>query len=247
MKKKNIYFYVSVEDTKRYGLISASIIGRVRHWCDYNENNKVKDRHHQDYWWSGFISARELAEQTGINQRTIETNLTQLLKTGVLIKGIFNKKGFDRTGWYRVNPSTTIEDMIYDKSVDDIHFKSSSIYDNSVDGYTTTKETIPVNLSVNQNDKQTGNPPVNPPVNPSVEDLLIEEEQTELMLQEIEEQLELEEAQLELMLQEIDIEEQLEKLELLYKEDNFNTGDERGDVLKQIHQLKNKLTQQTLK
>lgn len=183
MKKKNIYFYVSVEDTKRYGLISASIIGRVRHWCDYNENNKVKDRHHQDYWWSGFISARELAEQTGINQRTIETNLTKLLKTGVLIKGIFNKKGFDRTGWYRVNPSTTIEDMIYDKSVDDIHFKSSSIYDNSVDGYTTTKETIPVNLSVNQNDKQTGSHSVNPPVNPSVEDLLRELEDLNFLIE----------------------------------------------------------------
>lgn len=176
MKEKNIYFYVSVEDNKRYGLISASIIGRVRHWCDYNEKNKVKDRHHQDYWWSGFISARELGEQTGINQRTIETNLTKLLKTGVLIKGIFNKKGFDRTGWYRVNPSTTIEDMIYDKSVDDIHFKSSSIYNNSVDGYTTTKETIPVNLSVNQNVKQTGSHSVSPPVNPSVE-LSVEDKQ----------------------------------------------------------------------
>ena len=173
-KKKNEYFYVSVEDTKRYGIISASIIGRVRWWCEYNEKNKVKDRYHQEYWWSGFISARELGEQTGINQRTIETNLTKLLKTGVLIKGIFNKKGFDRTGWYRVNPSTTIEDMIYDNTVDDIHFKSSSIYDNSVDGYTTTKETIPVNLSVKQNVKQTGSHSVNPSVNPSVEDLLLE-------------------------------------------------------------------------
>ena len=174
MKKKNEYFVVSVEDTKRYGLISASIIGRVRWWCEYNEKNKVKDRYHQEYWWSGFISARELAEQTGINQRTIETNLTKLLKTGVLIKGIFNKKGFDRTGWYRVNPSTLIEDTIYDNSVDDIQFKSSSIYDNSVDGYTTTKETIPVNLSVKQNVKETVRHSVNPTVNPSVEDLVLQ-------------------------------------------------------------------------
>ena len=176
MKKKNEYFYVLVEDTKRYGLISASIIGRVRWWCEYNEKNKVKDRHHQDYWWSGFISARELAEQTGINQRTIETNLTKLLKTGVLIKGIFNKKGFDRTGWYRVNPSTTIEDMMYDNTVDDIHLNSSSIYDNTVDGYTTTNETIPVKHSVNQNVKQTGSHSVNPPVNPPVE-LSVEDKQ----------------------------------------------------------------------
>ena len=173
MKKKNEYFVVSVDDTKKYGLISASIIGRVRWWCEYNEKNKVKDRHHQDYWWSGFISAREIAEQTGINQRTIETNLTKLLKGGVLIKGIFNKKGFDRTSWYRVNPSTLIEDMMYDNTVDDIHLNSSSIYDNTVDGYTTTNETIPVKHSVNQNVKQTGSHSVNPPVNPvelSVED-----------------------------------------------------------------------------
>jgi len=171
MKNKNEYYYVSVEDTKRYGIISASIIGRIRWWCEYNEKNKVKDRHHQEYWWSGFISARELAEQTGINQRTIETNLTKLVKTGVLIKGVFNKKGFDRTGWYRVNPSTLIEDMVYVNNVDDIRLESSSIYDNNVDGYTTTKETIPVNPTVKHNDKETVSISVNPPVNPSVEEL----------------------------------------------------------------------------
>jgi hypothetical protein len=53
--------------------------------------------------------------------------------------------------------------------------------------------------------------------------------------------------QKELMFEEIDIELQLQKLELLFKENNFNTGDERGNVLKQIHQLKNKLPELTLK
>jgi DNA-binding transcriptional ArsR family regulator len=176
MKKKNEYFVVSVEDTKRYGLISASIIGRLRWWCEYNEKNKVKDRHHQDYWWSGFISARELAEQLGLSESTTEKNLTKLLKTGVLIKGVFNKKGFDRTGWYRVNPSTLTGETIPPNETQHTTLKDKSIPPNRVNGTTSTGGTIPVSPPVKQNVKQTGSHSVNPPVNPSVE-LSVEDKQ----------------------------------------------------------------------
>jgi DNA-binding transcriptional ArsR family regulator len=176
MKKKNEYFVVSVEDTKRYGLISASIIGRLRWWCEYNEKNKVKDRHHQDYWWSGFISARELAEQLGLSESTTEKNLTKLLKTGVLIKGVFNKKGFDRTGWYRVNPSTLTGETIPPNETQHTTLKDKSIPPNRVNGTTSTGGTIPVSPPVKQNVKQTGSHSINPPVNPSVE-LSVEDKQ----------------------------------------------------------------------
>jgi hypothetical protein len=180
---KNEIYVVSVEDTIKYGIVSAAIIGRVRWWCKYNEDNKVKDRFHIDYWWSGFMSSREFADQLGISQKTIEKHLSKLLKNGVLIKGCFNKKGFDRTGWYRVNPHPPIEETISPNRVNDIPKKSKSISPNVVNGNTPTEETIPVNPSVKQNVRETVSTTVKPPVNPSVEDLLKQLEHINLLIE----------------------------------------------------------------
>ena len=171
---KKDHYYVSVDDTIKYGIISAAIIGRVRHWCQYNEKHNVQDRYHINFWWSGFMSSREFAEQLGISAKTVEKNLSKLLKNGVLIKGVFNKKGFDRTGWYRVNPNPPIEETISPNRVDDLPLESKSISPNGVNGNTPREETIPVSISVSKTVKHSGNPPVNPPVNPSVEDRLNE-------------------------------------------------------------------------
>lgn len=183
--KKNEYYYCSVEDTKRYGIIRSAIIGRIRFWCEYNEKNKVKERYHQDYWWSGFISSRELAEQLGMSERTIEKNITELVNIGVLIKGRFNKKGFDRTRWFRVNPFTLIEDTIYPIRVHDIPLEGTSIHSDSVNPFTPTEGTIPVNPSFNPSVKKTDKHTVNPPVNPFVEVSVEEQlEQLELLIKE---------------------------------------------------------------
>lgn len=159
------YYVCSVEDTKKYGIICASIIGRVRMWCEYNEKNKVKDRFYKGEWWSGFMSARSFSEQIGIKQRTIEKKLTQLVEDNVLIKDCFNKKGFDRTGWYRVNPDTPIAYSIYADSVDDIPLERRCIYPNSVDPSTPTEETIPVSLTVKQSVSHSVSQTVNTSVN----------------------------------------------------------------------------------
>lgn len=171
---KNEFYVVSVEDTKKYGIISAAIIGRIRMWCEYNKKKKIKDRYHIDYWWSGFMSSREIGEQLGISAKTVEKNLSKLLKNGVLIKGVFNKKGFDRTGWYRVNPNPPIEETISPNIVHDLPLESKSISPNGVNGNTPREETIPVSLSVSKSVKHSVNLPVNLPVNPSVEDRLKE-------------------------------------------------------------------------
>jgi hypothetical protein len=104
---------VSVEDTKKYGIISAAIIGRIKHWCENNQKKKVKDRYYDEFWWSGFISSKEFSEQLGIPVKTIEKHLSKLIKTNVLIKDNFNKKKYDKTSWYRVNPFTPIEESLY--------------------------------------------------------------------------------------------------------------------------------------
>lgn len=159
--EKNILYVVSVEDTKRYGIIKAAIIGRIRWWCEYNKDKKVKDRFYNNEWWSGFMSSKTFSEQLGMSERTIEKHLAALIKTGIIIKGNFNKKQYDRTSWYRVNPFTPIE---------------YSIYANSVNGNTLMEEMdvpdegtpIPVKHSVIKNVGHS----VITPVNPSVEEQL---------------------------------------------------------------------------
>ena len=69
---KNEHYYVSVEDTIKYGIVSAAIIGRVKWWCQYNKDNKIKDRFHEEIWWSGFMSSREFSQQLGISSKTID-------------------------------------------------------------------------------------------------------------------------------------------------------------------------------
>ena len=157
-------YVVSVEDTKNYGIVSAAIIGRIKWWCEYNKTKKVKDRYYQDYWWSGFMSSKELSEQLGISKKTIENHLSKLLKNGIIIKGVFNKKNYDRTSWYRVNPFPQIKERVSPNQV--IPFTQIKEMD-----LPKSRKPIPVNLSVNQNVKQT----VSHSVNPSVEELEAEE------------------------------------------------------------------------
>ena len=149
------YYMVSVEDTIKYGITAAAIIGRVKWWCEYNEKKKVKDRYHINFWWSGFMSSKELSEQLGISRKTIETNLSKLLKSGVLIKGVFNKKGYDRTSWYRVNPFPQIEDTISSNQV--IPFTQIKEMDIRESG-----EPIPVSITVIKNVSKTISTPDKP-------------------------------------------------------------------------------------
>jgi hypothetical protein len=171
---KNEYYYVSVEDTIKYGIIKAAIIGRVKWWCQYNKDNKVKDRYHNDEWWSGFMTPREFAEQLGLPVTTIKNNLVALINDNILIKDKFNKRGFDKTNWYRVNPNppqiqpsyrkdTTIVSERYNDSIGEVQSVVSERYEHSI----VEGEPIPVNPSVNPSvNQKLSNIPVNPPVKP---------------------------------------------------------------------------------
>jgi hypothetical protein len=151
----NKTYVVSVEDTINYGITSAAIIGRIRMWCEYNQKNKIKDRYHLEFWWSGFMSSKVLSEQLGISRKTIETNLSKLLKDGIIIKGVFNKKGYDRTSWYRVNPFPQIKERVSSNQV--IPFTQIKEMD-----ILKSRTPIPVSTSVVIDVKTSVIPPVNP-------------------------------------------------------------------------------------
>lgn len=213
---KNEFYVVSVEDTVKYGIIKAAIIGRVRHWCQYNEKNNIQDRHHINYWWSGFMSSKVLAEQLGMKQKTIEDNLSVLLKNGVLIKGCFNKKKYDRTGWYRVNPIPPIQGTLPRNTGNGNTVKQETLSVNTGNGnpvkqemdLLNNREPIPVSITVSKSVKTSVKLPVNLPVNP-----------------------------------ELSVEEQLELINKIIEENNFPTNEDRGFAFQERNRLKIELKQ----
>lgn len=167
------HYYVSVEDTQRYGIIQAAIIGRVKWWCQYNKDNKIKDRFHNGEWWSGFMTPKVFAEQLGLSEKTIKNNLINLVNNNILIKDKFNKRGFDKTNWYRVNPNTEeIQSLdrkdttIVPERYNDSTVEVQSIVPERYNDSTGEGKPIPVNLSVNHSvNQKTIKHSVKPPVN----------------------------------------------------------------------------------
>lgn len=159
---ENKYFYCSIDDTKKYGIISAAILGRIKFWCDYNRDNKTKDRFYEGYWWSGYMSIKELVNQTGLSYKTIQKNIYKLVDDGIIVKGRFNKKAYDKTCWYRLNPTPPTE----------VNHTSLRGVVHLPEGHTTPLrgemdhlpegQPIPVNLSVIPNDNPNDIPPYNP-------------------------------------------------------------------------------------
>jgi hypothetical protein len=153
---KNKYFCVNGKFVEKYGLIKGIILSRIEFWVDYNKEKK--QNFYDNYHWSGYLSAKNISEQVCIPIKTIEKNLSQLLRSGVLIKGNYNKKGYDKTNWYRINP-TLPERITYPPTEGNLPSKRG-YGDTPVEGMHILPEGVPIpvnpiNLSINKNINQT--------------------------------------------------------------------------------------------
>jgi hypothetical protein len=168
------HYYCSVEHTKQFGIIKAALIGRILFWCDYNKKNKIKDRYYDGYWWSGYMTADEFSEQTGIVKKTIRTNLKQLIDMKILIIGNYNKFKMDKTRWYRVDESFLNRNLEVTKK-GTTKLPNRELGSDQIGNLEVTKKgtPIPVSHSVNQNVNQTVGQSVNTPVNTSVDKELL--------------------------------------------------------------------------
>lgn len=168
MENKNNSWCTDVSTVRKYGIVSAAIISRIQFWCDYNEKNKIKDRFYDGYWWSGYMRPEDLESQLGVVASTIKKNIYKLIKDGVLIKAKYNKKGFDRTNWYRYNgidQNGTMDCTKMDQSI--VPNESNGLYENGTMESTELDQTIPVNPSVKPSvNSKSVKPSVNPPLNP---------------------------------------------------------------------------------
>jgi hypothetical protein len=94
----------SPDIASKVGINAAVILYNLEYWVD---KNKANDKHFYDgYYWS-YNSIKAFSVLFNyLTEKQIRTALDKLVSEGYLIKGKYNKKGYDRTTWYTV---TTLE------------------------------------------------------------------------------------------------------------------------------------------
>lgn len=87
---------------RKYGTEPAIIINQIHYWC---EINKKANRNFKDGFFWCYNSMKKWHETNFdfIPLSNLKRIFLKLEKSDILITGSFNKLGFDRTKWYRVN------------------------------------------------------------------------------------------------------------------------------------------------
>lgn len=97
MAKDKSYLF-DVATAVKYGLNAAVVIRNFQFWIEKNHANE-KHRHDGRTWT--YISVAAMTEIFPFfSTRQVRTILDNLIKRGVLVKGRFNLKGYDRTSWF---------------------------------------------------------------------------------------------------------------------------------------------------
>lgn len=89
-----------VNIAKKYGIQEAILFN---HLCFWIEKNKANDKHCYDgYYWT-YSSKKAFTELFPyLTERQVDYALKKLLYDGLIIKGNYNKSGYDRTLWYAI-------------------------------------------------------------------------------------------------------------------------------------------------
>lgn len=83
------------------GLNEAIILQQIHYWLHIAEENKNNFR--EGYYWT-FNSITQWQEQFPFwHKDTVMRTINKLRRDGILITGRFNRKGYDRTTWYRID------------------------------------------------------------------------------------------------------------------------------------------------
>ena len=142
------YYYGSIDDTMKYGVVQAIILGRIRWWCQYNEEHKDGDKFHDGYYWSGWMTGKDFEEQTGIPDSTIYRNLNELIDKKIIFRERFNKMKRDKSGWYRINTNPQNENT---------NPQNENTNPQNENTNSQNENTLPVNLPNNQSENLSEN------------------------------------------------------------------------------------------
>ncbi len=93
--------YFDVDVAKECGINAAIIYENIKFWVTHNEKNG-KNLKEGKYWM--YSTQKELSEQFDyLSVKQVRTALEKLETAGYIIKGNFNRSGYDRTCWYAVS------------------------------------------------------------------------------------------------------------------------------------------------
>jgi hypothetical protein len=96
------YFTVFNSDMKLIkDPVKKILYAKIKNWIYRNEDKKSAYHYKVGYWWT-FGTYEYWAEECGLETKTVGKHLRGLVSSGILKTGNYNKKGYDKTIWYRL-------------------------------------------------------------------------------------------------------------------------------------------------
>lgn len=109
--KKIPLHYFDIELAEKYGVNGSVILTNIKFWLEKNKANNHNFRDGKYWTYNSKKAFLELFPY--FTESQLKTILNNLIKDGALLKGNYNKLGFDRTIWY------SLSDDIFDHSSDE--------------------------------------------------------------------------------------------------------------------------------
>lgn len=87
---------------KAVGLNESIVLNQVHYWT---EQNKMAHRNYKDgyYWCYNSYPSWQAQQFPFWSVDTVKRTFLALEKIGLLVSGVYNKAGFDKKKWYRIN------------------------------------------------------------------------------------------------------------------------------------------------
>ena len=92
-----------LDDAKKYGVNQAVFLFHLKYLIQLNRDRKSDKHLHDGYYWTYQTLDDLKAAMPYFTRRQIDTIIKKLTELGVLIKGNFNEKKYDRTLWYSIS------------------------------------------------------------------------------------------------------------------------------------------------
>lgn len=94
-----------VEIAEKHGMVCAVLLYNIYHWIEKNKETDIN--FHDGRYWT-YDTTETLAKHfPEMSKRTIQRAMKKLEDENLIVKGNFNKSGFDKTTWY------TLTDLAY--------------------------------------------------------------------------------------------------------------------------------------
>ena len=91
----------SMDLANQIGLKESILVQHINYWC--KRNTQQKKNYQDGYYWMYNTLDSFLNYFKFMSKNTLIRCLSKLCKEGIIVKGNYNKRKYDRTNWYRIN------------------------------------------------------------------------------------------------------------------------------------------------